>query len=70
MPLIQKYGDNSPNGSKTYKKVYDKMGKSNKAWKSMRTRYGCKTNKEILLKNDRYYKDFSETVNSLLSETR
>lgn len=69
-PLIQKYGDNSPNGSKTYKKVYDKMGKSNKAWKSMRTRYGCNTNKEILLKNDRYYKDFSEAVNSLLSETR
>ena len=46
IPLIQRYGDNTPNGSKTYRIVYKKMGKSNKVWKNMQTRYHCKSKKK------------------------
>lgn len=68
MPLIHKYGDNSPNGSKTYRTVYKKMDKSSKAWKNMLTRYHCKSKKELLLNCDKYYAKFVQVVNDLLSE--
>ena len=68
MPLINKYNDNSPNGSKTYRLVYKKMGKSNKSWKNMQTRYHCKSKKEVLLKHDKYYTEFVKAINDLLSE--
>ena len=69
MPLIHKYKDNSPNGSKTYRIVYRKMGKSKKNWKNMLTRYNCKTKKELLLKYDKYFSEFDKIVARLLSET-
>lgn len=68
MPLIQKYGDNSPNGSQTYRIVYKKMGKANKVWKNMQTRYHCKSKKELLLKYDKYYSEFIQAINDLLSD--
>lgn len=68
MPLIHKYGDNSPNGSKTYKAVYKEMDKSSKAWKNMQTRCRCKSKKEVLLKCDKYYTEFVQAVNTLLSK--
>lgn len=68
MPLIHKYKDHSPNSSKTYKAVYKKMDKSNKAWKNMLTRHHCKSKKELLLKCDKYYTDFVQAINTLLSE--
>lgn len=68
MPLIQKYSDNSPNGSKTYRVVYKKMDKSNKVWKNMQTRYHCKSKKELLLKYDKYYAEFVQVINDLLSD--
>ena len=70
MPLINKYNDNSPNGSKTYRLVYKKMGKSNKSWKNMQTRYHCKSKKEVLLKHDKYYTEFVKAINDLLSESK
>ena len=69
MPLIHKYKDNSPNGSKTYRIVYREMGKSKKNWKNMLTRYNCKTKKELLLKYDKYFSEFDKIVARLLSET-
>lgn len=69
MPLIHKYKDNSPNGSKTYRIVYRGMGKSKKNWKNMLTRYNCKTKKELLLKYDKYFSEFDKIVARLLSET-
>lgn len=68
MPLIHKYEDNSPNGSKTYRTVYKKMSKTDKAWKNMLTRHHCKSKKELLLKCDKYYAEFVQVVNDLLSE--
>ena len=68
IPLIQRYGDNTPNGSKTYRAVYKKMGKSNKAWKNMQTRYHCKSKKELLLKYDKYYAEFVQAINNLISD--
>ena len=68
MPLIHKYEDNSPNGSKTYRTVYKKMSKTDKAWKNMLTRHHCKSKKELLLKCDKYYAEFMQVVNDLLSE--
>lgn len=68
MPLIHKYEDNSPNGSKTYRTVYKKMCKTDKAWKNMLTRHHCKSKKELLLKCDKYYAEFVQVVNDLLSE--
>ena len=68
MPLIHKYEDNSPNGSKTYRTVYKKMSKTDKAWKNMLTRHHCKSKKELLLKCDKYYAEFVKVVNDLLSE--
>ena len=67
-PLIYKNKDNSPNGSKTYKIVYREMGKSNKNWKNMLTRYNCKTKKELLLKYDKYFSEFTKIVAKLLFE--
>lgn len=69
VPLMHKYNDNSPNGSKTYRKVYKKMGKTNKVWKNMQTRYHCKDKKQLLLKYDKYYSEFVQAVNNLLSES-
>lgn len=69
MPLIRKYDDNSPNGSKTYRIVYKKMGKTNRVWKNMQTRYHCKSKKELLLKYDKYFKEFVQVINSLLAES-
>lgn len=69
MPLIHKYKDNSPNGSKTYRIVYREMGKSKRTWKNMFTRYNCKTKKELLLKYDKYFSEFDKIVARLLSET-
>lgn len=69
VPLMHKYNDNSPNGSKTYRIVYKKMGKTNKVWKNMQTRYRCKSKKQLLLKYDKYYSEFAQTVNNLLSES-
>ena len=68
IPLIQRYGDNTPNGSKTYRIVYKKMGKSNKVWKNMQTRYHCKSKKELLLKYDKYYDEFVQAINDLISD--
>lgn len=68
IPLIQRYGDNTPNGSKTYRVVYKKMGKSNKVWKNMQTRYHCKSKKELLLKYDKYYAEFIQAINDLISD--
>ena len=68
MPLIHKYEDNSPNGSKTYRTVYKKMSKTDKAWKNMLTRHHCKSKKELLLKCDKYYAEFVQVVDDLLSE--
>ena len=68
IPLIQRYGDNTPNGSKTYRVVYKKMGKSNKVWKNMQTRYHCKSKKELLLKYDKYYDEFVQAINDLISD--
>ena len=68
IPLIQRYGDNTPNGSKTYRVVYKKMGKSNKVWKKMQTRYHCKSKKELLLKYDKYYDEFVQAINDLISD--
>ena len=68
IPLIQRYGDNTPNGSKTYRVVYKKMGKSNKVWKNMQTRYHCKSKKELLLKYDKYYAEFVQAINDLISD--
>ena len=68
IPLIQRYGDNTPNGSKTYRVVYKRMGKSNKAWKNMQTRYHCKSKKELLLKYDKYYDEFVQAINDLISD--
>ena len=68
IPLIQKYGDNTPNGSKTYRVVYKRMGKSNKVWKNMQTRYHCKSKKELLLKYDKYYDEFVQAINDLISD--
>lgn len=68
MPLIHKYEDNSPNGSKTYRTVYKKMNKTDKTWKNMLTRHHCKSKKELLLKCDKYYAEFVQVVNDLLSE--
>ena len=69
-PLIYKYDDNSPNGSKTYRIVYKKMGKTNRVWKNMQTRYHCKSKKELLLKYDKYYAEFVKAINDLLSESK
>ena len=68
IPLIQRYGDNTPNGSKTYRVVYKRMGKSNKVWKNMQTRYHCKSKKELLLKYDKYYDEFVQAINDLISD--
>ena len=68
IPLIQRYGDNTPNGSKTYRMVYKRMGKSNKVWKNMQTRYHCKSKKELLLKYDKYYDEFVQAINDLISD--
>ena len=68
IPLIQRYGDNTPNGSKTYRVVYKRMGKSNKVWKNMQTRYDCKSKKELLLKYDKYYDEFVQAINDLISD--
>ena len=68
IPLIQRYGDNTPNGSKTYRVVYKRMGKSNKVWKNMQTRYHCKSKKELLLKYDKYYAEFVQAINDLISD--
>lgn len=68
IPLIQRYGDNTPNGSKTYRVVYKKMGKSNKVWKNMQTRYHCKSKKELLLKYDKYYAEFVQAINDIISD--
>ena len=68
IPLIQRYGDNTPNGSKTYRVVYKRMGKSNKVWKNMQTRYHCKSKKELLLKYDQYYDEFVQAINDLISD--
>ena len=68
IPLIQRYGDNTPNGSKTYRVVYKRMGKSNKVWKNMQTRYHCKSKKELLLKYDKYYDEFVRAINDLISD--
>lgn len=68
IPLIQRYGDNTPNGSKTYRVVYKRMGKSNKVWKNMQTRYHCKSKKELLLKYDKYYDEFVQAINNLISD--
>lgn len=68
IPLIQRFGDNTPNGSKTYRTVYKKMGKSNKVWKNMQTRYHCKSKKELLLKYDKYYAEFVQVINNLISD--
>lgn len=68
IPLIQRYGDNTPNGSKTYRVVYNRMGKSNKVWKNMQTRYHCKSKKELLLKYDKYYDEFVQAINDLISD--
>lgn len=68
IPLIQRYSDNTPNGSKTYRVVYKKMGKSNKVWKNMQTRYHCKSKKELLLKYDKYYAEFAQAINDLISD--
>ena len=68
-PLIYKNKDNSPNGSKTYRIVYREMGKSNKNWKNMLTRYNCKTKKELLLKYDKYFSEFNKVVEKLLFES-
>ena len=67
MPLIHKYEDKSPNGSKTYRTVYKKMRKTDKAWKNMLTRHHCKSKKELLLKCDKYYAEFVQVVDDLLS---
>lgn len=69
IPLIQRYGDNTPNGSKTYRVVYKRMGKSNKVWKNMQTRYHCKSKKELLLKYDKYYDEFVQAINDLISDS-
>ena len=68
IPLIQRYGDNTPNGSKTYRVVYKRMGKSNKVSKNMQTRYHCKSKKELLLKYDKYYDEFVQAINDLISD--
>ena len=68
IPLIQRYSDNTPNGSKTYRVVYKRMGKSNKVWKNMQTRYHCKSKKELLLKYDKYYAEFVQAINDLISD--
>ena len=68
IPLIQRYGDNTPNGSKTYRVVYKRMEKSNKVWKNMQTRYHCKSKKELLLKYDKYYDEFVQAINDLISD--
>ena len=68
IPLIQRYGDNTPNGSKIYRVVYKRMGKSNKVWKNMQTRYHCKSKKELLLKYDKYYDEFVQAINDLISD--
>ena len=68
IPLIQRYSDNTPNGSKTYRVVYKRMGKSNKVWKNMQTRYHCKSKKELLLKYDKYYDEFVQAINDLISD--
>ena len=68
IPLIQRYGDNTPNGSKTYRVVYKRKGKSNKVWKNMQTRYHYKSKKELLLKYDKYYDEFVQAINDLISD--
>lgn len=44
------------------------MGKSNKVWKNMQTRYHCKSKKELLLKYDKYYAEFVQAINDLISD--
>lgn len=68
LPLIHKYNDTSANGSRTYRRVYSAMNKSNKTWAAMKTRYHCKSKKDVLLKCDKYYKEFAKAVNQLLSK--
>lgn len=66
-PLIKKLGDKSVNGARTYGKVYSMMA-TKRVWKSLFTRYRCSTKKQVLMKNDRKYKQFVDCVNKLMRE--
>lgn len=68
-PLIVLYNDKSANGAKTYGKVYAAM-MSKRTWKSLMTRYKCSNKKQILTRNEKYFKKFCECVDELLSNGR
>lgn len=66
-PLIKKLGDKSFNGARTYGKVYSMMT-TERGWKSLLTRHRCSTKKQVLIKNEKMYKQFVKCVNQLLGE--
>lgn len=66
-PLIKKLGDKSVNGARTYGKVYSMMT-TERGWKSLLTRYKCNTKKQVLMKNEKKYKQFVNCVNKLMGE--
>ena len=68
-PLIEKYCDTSPHGTVTYKRVYKVMHKTNRAWKAVMTRNKYKNRKDVLMNNNSYFKDFTQAVNTLLTES-
>lgn len=68
-PLIEKYADTSPYGTVTYKRVYKVMHKTNRAWKAVMTRNRYKSRKDVLMNNNSCFKDFTQAVNTLLTES-
>ncbi len=66
-PLIKKLGDKSANGARTYGKVYS-MVTTERGWKSLLTRHRCSTKKQVLLKDDKKYKQFLNCINKMLGE--
>lgn len=66
-PLIKKLGDKSVNGARTYGKVYSMIATA-RGWKLLLTRYRCSTKKQVLMKNDKKYRQFVNCVNKLMEE--
>lgn len=72
-PLIEKYGDHSTAGMKTYRIVYKRMNEMYPAinWKTVRSRYTSKygtpsTKKELIENNSELLKKFQNAVEYLL----
>ncbi len=65
--LILKYGDKSVNFARTYGKVYSMMA-SRREWAVILADSGCRTKKQVLLKDPERFDQFVKCVNELMNE--